>query len=159
METANISNFKKILASVQTGTSEAYEIEFKELSDALKKIEKKDVSLMQKISGGEYGEYKYEELRDFLWGETTMPVSVPTAYLSPDILTMIWGSSRVQPGIPEVNIDKLLDELNQKNQMIQALSTTLKVSDKLFARLLNRLSIGFVLFFLLTVLVCYLVFS
>lgn len=155
METVNISNFKKFLASVQTGTYDTSEKEFKELSDALKKLEKKDVSLMQKVSGKEYSKYEYEELRDLLWGETkaVMPVSTPVSY------SFIVGGFSRQAGISEVNIDNLLDELSQKDQIIQALSTTLKVSDRLFARLLNRLSVGFVLFFLLTVLVCYLVFS
>lgn len=150
MQNVDISNFKKILTPAQAGTGETFEIKSEELFEALKKLEEKNESLMQKISGEEYIDYFKRYLSHYVEEKT---------FASFYAVSTVTPFPIIQLPRAETNIDKLLDELNQKNQMIQMLSTSLKVSDKLFARLLNKLSIGFILFFLLTILICYLAFS
>jgi hypothetical protein len=155
----NISNFKKILNPVPAGTGGALGIRCVELANAVD-ILKEEKPFLNDVSGEEYVKV-FQEYAEYI---NLKPVPVTSKwedFLNKAGIKKAW-TFPVTGSISEpvdTNINKLLDELSQRNQMINALSMSLEVSDRLFARLLNKLSIGIVLFFALTITICYLAFS
>jgi len=156
MKDIDISNFKKFIMGTPHRTCENLDLEqeSKDAHDILEEYREKRENLLQEslkersISDSE--RKNAYPLEDVTTEATWAFLSSPTVPLY---------SSRIQFGVSEIEANDFRDELNQKNQIIKILSANLELNDKLFARLLNKLSVGFVIFFLVTVFVCYLAFS
>lgn len=160
----DISNFKKMLNPVPAGTGDAVGLMCAELETAVDTL-KKTKAFLKGVSGEEYikvlEEYQeyppvYTPLEEY---QEHAPAFVTPEEVATEIRTWTFPvTGRVTPPT-DTNIDSLLDELSQKNQMIKTLSMTMDMSDRLFAKLLNKITIGIGLFFILTIIICYLAFS